>query len=48
MGKHKSANNVNNISGEDYDERGSGIDKNSWKQAVTGQKMPQEGEITLN
>jgi hypothetical protein len=30
MAKHVSTNNVNNISGENYDERESGNDKNSW------------------
>jgi len=48
MAKNKNANNVNNISGEDYDERESGTDKNSWMQVVTGQKKPQDDEITLN
>jgi len=29
---------VNNISGENYDERESGTDKSSWIQVITGQK----------
>ena len=38
MVKHVSTNNVNNRSGENYDERESGTDKNSYIQVVTGQK----------
>ena len=47
MVKHISVNNVNNISGENGDERESGTDKKSWIQVVTGQKKPQEDKIIL-
>ena len=40
MAKHVSVNNVNNIIGENYDEREIGTDKNSWIQVVNGQKTP--------
>ena len=40
MAKHVSANKVNKKSGEHYDEREIGTDKNSWIQVVTGQKKP--------
>jgi hypothetical protein len=39
--------NVNNVSGENYDGRESGTDKNSWIQVVTGQRKPQEDKIIL-
>jgi hypothetical protein len=38
MAKHVSTNNVNIIRGENYDERESGTDKNSWIQVGTGKK----------
>ena len=38
MAKHVSTNNVNKISGENYDERESGTEKNSWIQVITGPK----------
>ena len=49
MVKHVSTNNMNNISGENYDERESGTDKNSQIQVVTGKKKkkPQEDKIIL-
>jgi len=49
MAKHVSTNNVNNISGENYDERESRTDKNSWIQVVSGlkKKKPQEDKIIL-
>ena len=39
IAKHVWTNNVNNVSGENYGEKG-GTDKNSQKQVVTGQKKP--------
>jgi len=38
MVKHVSTNNVNSISGENYDEKKSGTGKNSWIQVVTDPK----------
>jgi hypothetical protein len=38
MAKHVSTNNMNIIRGENYDERESGTDKNSWIEIGTGRK----------
>jgi hypothetical protein len=38
MAKHVSTKSVNNVSVENYDEGGSGTDKNCWLQVVTGKK----------
>jgi len=45
MAKHVSVNNVNNIIGENYDEREIGTDKNSWIQVVNGQKNPKKTKL---
>ena len=37
MAKHVSANNVNNIIGENYGEMETGTDKNSWIQVINCQ-----------
>jgi hypothetical protein len=43
-----STNNVNNIIGENYDERESGTDKSSWIQVIKEKKKkPQEDKIIL-
>ena len=47
MAKHVITSNVNNTSGENYDERESVTDKNSWIQVVTGKKKSQQDKIIL-